>query len=372
MEHLIALLEAMQDEIATLMERLDVRGKARRAEALQEQANAADFWSNPDAAQKVMQEISRLNAEVDLWQGVANRIHDALELAQMQDADLLDELTTETDALKVVVDRLSLQALLSGPYDDQDAIFSIHAGAGGTESQDWAAMLERMFLRWAQQNGYKVEVLDRSEGEEAGIKSVMMSIQGRYAYGYLQSEAGVHRLVRISPFDAAARRHTSFAKVEMWPDIQDDINIEVNEKDLRVDTYRSSGAGGQNVQKNDTAIRLTHIPTGIVVQVQDQRSQGQNRERAMQVLKARLFEMERKKREAELSALKGENVDAGWGNQIRSYVLHPYQLVKDHRTGVEVGNTGAVLDGRLNEFMEAYLRAKINNLSLVPTAESDL
>ena len=256
---------------------------------------------------------------------------------------------------------MSLQALLSGPYDDQDAILAIHAGAGGTESQDWAAMLERMYLRWAQQNGYKVEVLDRSEGEEAGIKSVMMSIQGRYAYGYLQSEAGVHRLVRISPFDAAARRHTSFAKVELWPDIQDDINIEISEKDLRIDTYRSSGAGGQNVQKNDTAVRLTHIPTGIVVQVQDQRSQVQNRERAMQVLKARLFEIERKKRDAELAALKGENVDAGWGNQIRSYVLQPYQMVKDHRTGVEIGNTGAVLDGRLNEFMEAYLRAKINN-----------
>lgn len=372
MEHLISLLETMRDEIDTLMLRLDVTGKARRAEELQAKANDPDFWSNPESAQKIMQEISRLNAEVEYWRSVSNRIHDALELAEMQDAELLAELTTETDALKALVEKMSLQALLSGPYDNQDAIFAIHAGAGGTESQDWAAMLERMYLRWAQQNGYKVEVLDRSEGEEAGIKSVMMSIQGSYAYGWLQSEAGVHRLVRISPFDAAARRHTSFAKVELWPDIQDDINIEVNEKDLRVDTYRSSGAGGQNVQKNDTAIRLTHLPTGIVVQVQDQRSQGQNRERAMQVLKARLFEIERKKREAELSVLKGENVDAGWGNQIRSYVLHPYQLVKDHRTSVEVGNTGAVLDGRLEDFMEAYLRAKINNLSLMPTPEGDL
>ncbi|MEP7291217.1 MAG: peptide chain release factor 2 [Chloroflexota bacterium] len=371
MEHLISLLEAMQEEIDTLIERLDVNGKARRAESLQERASDPDFWSNPETAQKVMQEISKLNAEVEYWRSVSNRIHDALELAQMQDAELLDELTTETDALGKLVERMSLQALLSGPYDDQDAIFAIYAGAGGTESQDWAAMLERMYTRWAQQNGYKVEVLDRSEGEEAGIKSVMMGIHGSFAYGYLQSEAGVHRLVRISPFDAAARRHTSFAKVEMWPDIQDDINIEVSEKDLRVDTYRSSGAGGQNVQKNDTAIRLTHLPTGIVVQVQDQRSQGQNRERAMQVLKARLFEMERKKRDAELSALKGENIEAGWGNQIRSYVLHPYQMVKDHRTSAEVGNTGAVLDGRLEEFMEAYLRAKINNLSLVPTPESE-
>lgn len=372
MEHLITQLDTMREEIDTLMQRLDVAGKAHRADGLQEQASAPDFWGNPDAAQKVMQEISKLNAEVEYWRSVSNRIHDALELAELQDAELQDELAAETDALSKLVERMSLQALLSGPYDDQDAILAIHAGAGGTESQDWAEMLERMYLRWAQQNGYKVEILDRSEGEEAGIKSVMMSIQGSYAYGYLQSEAGVHRLVRISPYDAAARRHTSFAKVELWPDIQEDINIEISEKDLRIDTYRSSGAGGQNVQKNDTAIRLTHIPTGIVVQVQDQRSQGQNRERAMQVLKARLFEIERKKREAELSALKGENIEAGWGNQIRSYVLHPYQLVKDHRTGIEVGNTGAVLDGRLDEFMEAYLRAKINNLSLEPTHEGDL
>ncbi len=371
MEHLINQLEAMQEEINNLMLRLDIAGKVQQADRLEEQASAADFWANPDAAQKVMQKISKLRAEVERWQTVANRINDTLELVELGDETLENELTVETEALEKIVGRMSLQALLSGPYDDQDAILAIHAGAGGTESQDWAAMLERMYTRWAQQNGYKIEVLDRSEGEEAGIKSMMMSIHGSYAYGYLQSEAGVHRLVRISPFDAAARRHTSFAKVELWPDIQDDINIDVSEKDLRIDTYRSSGAGGQNVQKNDTAVRLTHLPTGIVVQVQDQRSQIQNRERAMQVLKARLFEIERKKREAELSALKGENVEAGWGNQIRSYVLHPYQMVKDHRTGVEVGNTGAVLDGRLTEFMEAYLRAKINNLSLIPTHETE-
>ncbi|MEO8394068.1 MAG: peptide chain release factor 2 [Chloroflexota bacterium] len=372
MEHLISLLQAMLDEIEGLMLRLDIEGKARQADQLQEQASGADFWSNAEAAQKIMQKIAKLNTEVERWRSVANRLHDALELAQLDDPDLLEELTTETDALSEIVKRMSLQALLSGPYDDQDAILAIHAGAGGTESQDWASMLTRMYTRWAEQNNYKVEILDLSKGEEAGIKSTMMSIHGAYAYGWLQSEAGVHRLVRISPFDAAARRHTSFAKVEVWPDIQDEINVEVAEKDLRIDTYRSSGAGGQNVQKNDTAIRLTHLPTGLVIAVQDQRSQLQNRERAMQVLKARLFEMERKKREAELSALKGENVDAGWGNQIRSYVLQPYQLVKDHRTSMEVGNSGAVLDGRLNDFMEAYLRAKINNLSLIPTQESEI
>jgi peptide chain release factor 2 len=268
-----------------------------------------------------------------------------------------------------MVERMALQALLSGPYDNENAILAIHAGAGGTDSQDWGQMLERMYLRWAEQNGYKVEIIERSEGEEAGIKSMMMSIRGDYAYGYLQSEQGVHRLVRLSPFDAANRRHTSFVKVELWPDIQGQIDIDISERDLRIDTYRSSGAGGQNVQKNDTAVRLTHIPTGIVVQCQNQRSQTQNRERAMQILKARLFEIERKKHEAQLAALKGENVDAGWGNQIRSYVLHPYHLVKDHRTGHEVGNTSAVLDGRLNDFMEAYLRAKINGLSPVPAKE---
>ncbi len=371
MENLISLLQQLLDEIETLMLRLDIDGKARRAAELQEQASDPDFWSNPETAQKVMQQISQLTAEVEEWRGVHTRIHDALELAQLEDPALQDELTTEADVLSELVKKMSLKALLSGPYDISDTILAIHAGAGGTESQDWASMLERMYTRWAQQNGYKIEVLDRSEGEEAGIKSVMMSIHGAYAYGYLQSEAGVHRLVRISPFDAAARRHTSFAKVEVWPDIQDEINIEIADKDLRIDTYRSSGAGGQNVQKNDTAIRLTHLPTGIVVQVQDQRSQLQNRERAMQVLKSRLFEIERKKREAELNALKGENVDAAWGNQIRSYVLQPYQMVKDHRTGYETGNTGAVLDGRIDDFMEAYLRAKINKLNLTPSAENE-
>lgn len=365
-------LSNLQTEINSLMQRLDIAGKAERAKTLEAQSADPEFWNNPEAAQKVMQEISQLNAEIDKWRSVSQRIDDALELSELEGSDLEAELARESEALTVIVERLSIEAMLSGPYDGENAILAIHAGAGGTEAQDWAAMLERMFLRWAQATGYKVEVLERSEGEEAGIKSAMFSIRGKNAYGYLQSESGVHRLVRISPFDSSARRHTSFAKVELWPDIQENINIEVNEKDLRVDTYRSSGAGGQNVQKNDTAIRITHIPTGIVVAVQDQRSQTQNRERAMQVLKSRLFEIERKKREAELAAIKGENIDAEWGNQIRSYVLHPYQMVKDHRTGVETGNTGAVLDGKLDEFMEGYLRAKINNLNLVPQQSGEL
>src|SRR5690606_21736832 len=292
-------------------------------------------------------------------QRLAQRIADAIELDKLADEDFLPDLEQEVKALAAMVEKMSFTAKLSGPYDDQNAILAIHAGAGGTDSQDWAEMLERMYLRWAEENNYKVDVIERSEGEEAGIKSVTLEIKGSYAYGYLQSERGVHRLVRLSPFDSASRRHTSFAKVELWPDIQGDIDIEINDSDLRIDTYRAGGAGGQHVQKNDTAVRITHIPTGIVAQCQNQRSQKQNRERAMQILKARLFEMEREKQEAAKAALKGENVDAGWGNQIRSYVLHPYQMVKDHRTDYEVSNVNAVLDGRLNDFMESYLRYKI-------------
>ena len=306
-----------------------------------------------------MQQLSKLRAQVEKWRSLAERIQDAIELAEIADADMQAELESETEALLEIVEAMSLEAMLSGDYDSEDAIFAIHAGAGGVDAQDWTEMLERMYLRWMEQNGYKAEILDRSGGEEAGIKSVTISVKGEFAFGYLQSEEGVHRLVRLSPFDSASRRHTSFAKVELWPDIQTDIEIAVEDKDIRLDTFRASGAGGQHVQKNDTAVRITHLPTGIVVQCQNQRSQAQNRDRAMQILKARLFELERAKQEAEMAELKGENVDAGWGNQIRSYVLHPYQMVKDHRTNVEIGNTTAVLDGRLGEFIEAYLRHKV-------------
>jgi peptide chain release factor 2 len=247
--------------------------------------------------------------------------------------------------------------MLSGKYDDGDALLAIHAGAGGTDSQDWAAMLERMYLRWAEARGYKTEILDRTDGEEAGLKSVTIAIDGKYAYGYLRSEKGVHRLVRLSPFDAAHRRHTSFALVEILPQVaMDEADVEINPSDLKMDVFRSSGAGGQNVQKNATAIRLTHIPTGIVVTCQNERSQLQNRENALRVLRARLSEMKRAEKDQEIAVLRGEYTKAEWGSQIRSYVLHPYQMVKDHRTEYETGNTQAVLDGDLDSFMEAYLR----------------
>ncbi|MEQ8674383.1 MAG: peptide chain release factor 2 [Aggregatilineales bacterium] len=356
-------LNAMISEIEGLANRLNIAEKNATANELEQQSADPEFWNDPDAAQKIMQKMSKLRGVVEPWHTIEARLADALELAELEDPDLAEDLASEVETLQKQVEKMSFQAMLSGMYDSEDAILAIHAGAGGTDSQDWAAMLERMYIRWAESNRYKIEILDRSDGEEAGIKSVTMSISGYYAYGYLQSEQGVHRLVRLSPFDSASRRHTSFAKVELWPDIQGDIDIEINEKDLRIDTYRASGAGGQHVQKNDTAVRMTHVPTGIVVQCQNQRSQLQNRDRALQMLKARLLEIELKKQEAELAELKGENVDAGWGSQIRSYVLHPYQMVKDLRTSHEVGNVNAVLDGRLTDFMESYLKWKIESVA---------
>lgn len=307
-----------------------------------------------------MQRLAALREEINEWQGLQARLNDALELAQLDDESLAEDLRREVEALQKIVDQRVFEAMMSGKYDRENAIVSIHAGAGGTESQDWAQMLLRMYLRWAESHNMQVEIIDQMEGEGAGIKSVTMTVKGPYAYGYLQSERGVHRLVRISPFDANKRRHTSFALVEVVPDVQGEItDVVIDEKDLEIDTYRSSGAGGQHVQKNETAVRIVHKPTGIVVTCQNERSQNQNRERAMQVLRARLLDLERRKQEEEFAKLKGAHVDVNFGSQICSYVLHPYQLVKDHRTDYEVGNAAAVLDGRLDDFMEAYLRAKV-------------
>ena len=310
-----------------------------------------------------MQELSRLNEEVDRWEDMRQRVLDGLDLAELlvteTDEALIGELSADVEKLEQSLEREEFLLLFADEHAAKDAILAIHAGAGGTESQDWAEMLLRMYLRWAEQRGFDTGILSRTEGEEAGLKSVTIEVKGRYAYGNLKAERGVHRLVRLSPYDSAHRRHTSFALVETLPDIGDEIDIQVSPEDLRMDYYRASGHGGQNVQKNDTAVRLTHLPTGIVVTCQNERSQVQNRETAMKILRARLYELERIRQEEERAKLKGEHVDAGWGNQIRSYVLHPYNMVKDHRTGHETGNTGAVLDGDLDAFIESYLRSQV-------------
>lgn len=337
----------------------DVAGQEGRLAELDAAIASADFWNDPSAAQEIMREANGLRQKVGVWQSIGQRLNDALELAELGDESLYEELAAETETLASEVHQLEFQAMMAGDYDDEDALLAIHAGAGGTEAQDWALMLQRMFIRWAEARRMKVEIIDESPGDEAGIKSCLMSISGTYAYGWLKSERGVHRLVRISPYDASSRRHTSFAKVEVWPDVAEDIAIEIDEKDLRIDRFRASGAGGQHVQKNETAIRLTHLPTGLVVSCQNQRSLTQNMQVAMNVLKAQLFDLERRKQDAAISALKGEDVDAAWGSQIRSYVLHPYKMVKDHRTDYQTGNTQAVLDGRLDDFMEAYLRFQV-------------
>jgi len=308
-----------------------------------------------------MKKMAALRDEVESWQSLHQRILDANELSQLNDESLMPDLQHEVEDIEKELSRREFNAMLSGKYDSNDALLAIHAGAGGTDSQDWTEMVQRMYLRWAEKRGFVTEILDSTAGEEAGIKSVTISIEGPYAYGYLRPEKGVHRLVRLSPFDAAHRRHTSFALVEILPQVEDDPDVVINTNDLRIDTYRSAGAGGQNVQKNDTAVRITHIPSGIVVTCQNERSQVQNKENAMRVLRARLSELKRLEKADQIAELKGEFTKAEWGSQIRSYVLHPYQMVKDHRTNFEVGNALAVLEGDLDGLIEAYLSANIGN-----------
>ena len=313
-------------------------------------------------AQKTTREISELKRIIKRWQGVHALYEDVVVLVELvdegEDEDLAGELEAGLSRLQREVDQLELESLLSGEYDASNAILTIHPGAGGTESQDWAAMLWRMYTRWAEDRGYSVEILDYQAGDEAGIKDVTLLIRGLYAYGYLKSEKGVHRLVRISPFDSSGRRHTSFSSVEVLPEIEDDLTVEINPDDLRIDTYRSSGAGGQHVNKTDSAVRITHLPTGIVVQCQSERSQHANRESAMKILRARLMERQLAEQRANLESIKGEQQEIAWGSQIRSYVFCPYTMVKDHRTNVEVGNVEAVMDGHLDPFIEAYLKMK--------------
>ncbi len=306
-----------------------------------------------------MRQLAEQRKVVERWREVEKRVAEVAELISLEDSSLEAEIQSEVDKLASRLDEMELEAAFSGEYDARNAILSIHAGAGGTESQDWAQMLMRMYLRWAERRGYQAEVLDISPGEEAGVKSVVIGVNGDYATGYLKSEHGVHRLVRLSPFDADHARHTSFALVEVMPEAEADVDVRIDPDDLKVDVFRSSGPGGQHMQKTSTAVRLTHLPTGLVVSCQSERSQHQNKEIALKILRSRLLDLELAKRAEERAKLKGKRIAAGWGNQIRSYVLHPYKMVKDHRTDYQTSDTDAVLDGELDGFITAYLRSKL-------------
>lgn len=328
-------------------------------EELDRKQSEPGFWDDPEASQKIVQEAGSYKRTLDEYDAMMGAYEDAqvmLEMAEEEeDESLIPEIREQIDIFAGLYEKLRISTLLSGEFDHKNAILTLHAGAGGTEACDWTGMLYRMYTRWAERHGYKVEVLDYLDGDEAGVKGVTIQINGENAYGYLKSEKGVHRLVRISPFDAAGRRHTSFASCDLMPELDEDIQVDINMDDLRIDTYRSSGAGGQHVNKTSSAIRITHLPTGIVVQCQNERSQFQNKDKAMMMLKAKLYELEKEKQSERLSDIRGEVKDNAFGSQIRSYVFHPYSMVKDLRTGEETGNIQAVMDGDLDKFMNAYL-----------------
>ena len=338
----------------------DVENKEKELKELESKTTENDFWNDTDNSSKVLKQINSLKSKVEGFKKLNNELNNLLEMSELlqaeEDEELAKELLKSSYTLEKDIEKLEITTLLSGKYDNNNAILTIHPGAGGTEAQDWAEMLYRMYTRWANANGYEVKELDYLEGEEAGLKSVTFSVNGDYAYGYLKGEMGVHRLVRISPFDASGRRHTSFASVEVLPEITDDIELDINPDDIKMDVYRASGAGGQHINKTSSAVRLTHIPTGIIVACQTERSQFQNRDTAMKMLKSKLLNLKEKEQKDTIDELKGIQMDIAWGSQIRSYVFCPYTLVKDHRTNYEVGNVQAVMDGDLNGFIDSYLK----------------
>ena len=347
------------------MSLFDLTLVASRIEELEKKTIQEGFWNDSKTSSVVLQEMKILKNKYTKYMRLSEEIKNLQELNELllleEDDELGKELLKNTEILSYNLEKFEIETLLSGKYDINNAIVTLHPGAGGTESQDWAEMLYRMYSRWGNANGYTVKELDYLEGEEAGIKSVTFLVSGENAYGYLKSEIGVHRLVRISPFDAGGRRHTSFASVEVLPEITDDIDIEINPEDLRIDTYRASGAGGQHINKTDSAVRITHIPTNTVVSCQTERSQIQNKETAMKMLTSKLLDLKEKEHKEEISELKGEQRDIAWGSQIRSYVFCPYTLVKDHRTNYEIGNVSAVMDGEINGFLESYLKMNLNS-----------
>ncbi|MBI4285319.1 MAG: peptide chain release factor 2 [Chloroflexi bacterium] len=336
-------------------------GKEKEIAELEKRSVQPGFWTNQVEAKNTMSKLAERKRLVQRWRELEKQVTDVAELALLAEGDpaLSEEVAAEVVMVGARLDELELEMAFSGEYDDRAALLSIHAGAGGTESQDWAEMLMRMYLRWAERHRYDTEVLDLSPGEEAGIKSTTIAINADYAYGHLKSEHGVHRLVRLSPFDADFARHTSFALVEIMPQAEEDVDVQINPEDLKIDVFRSSGPGGQHMQKTSTAVRITHIPSGLAVSCQSERSQYQNKEYAMKILRSRLLEQELERRAQERARIKGKRIEAGWGNQIRSYVLHPYKMVKDHRTDYQTSNTEAVLAGEIDDFVKAYLRANI-------------
>lgn len=355
MHDILSAANTLLDGIKEAADRLNIRQLSDELENLKKQSEASDFWNDAQAAQDVMKQLSRLEARVQPWVQLEISVREIIELSEMEDNSLAGDLDAQLSAAQTMFDELKEQLKFSGEYDDFNAIVSIHAGAGGTDAQDWAQMLLRMYVRWAEQSGYQITTIDESVGEEAGIKSVTIEISGDFAYGKLKGEHGVHRLVRLSPFNADNLRQTSFAKVEIMPKIDKPDAVQIDDKDLKIDVYRAGGHGGQSVNTTDSAVRITHIPTGIVVAIQNERSQLQNKETAMTILRSRLAQLQMEQHLENISELKGPNEQAAWGNQIRSYVLHPYKQVKDLRTRHETSDPDAVLDGKLDDFIDAYL-----------------